>query len=152
MAGNKKDLELQIEQIVRRLLSEKMEFGNVARPKPTKASTSTPASWMKEKTPKPSGATQGAWDATDTPGGVSSYAKKRWSPDQMAAVITEVYNRIEFGNKPVPYPDKISASTPASNPIKKAAPKTSASTQASWKGEQGERKVSASTQASWKKF
>ena len=152
MATNKKDLEMKIEDIVRRIVSEKLEFGNVARPKPTKASTATPASWKKEETPKPSSATQGSWDVTDTPGGISSYAKKRWSPDQIAAVITEVYNRIEFGNKPVPYPDKISASTPASR-NEERKPKISASTQASWKKEEEPaKKVSASTQASWKSF
>ena len=75
MIDNKRQ-ELIHSQVMEILKENQLAFSNVARPKPTKASTATSASWSKDMAPKASAATQGAWDSTNTPGGVSSLAKE----------------------------------------------------------------------------
>ena len=75
-------------QVMEILKENNLAFSNVARPKPTKASTATSASWSKDMAPKASAATQGAWDSTNTPGGVSSLAKEKWNVEKIAALVT----------------------------------------------------------------
>ena len=79
--------EKKLEEMVRNMISSQAEFGNVARPKPVKASTSTPASWKKDEAPRASASTQGSWDSTNTPGGVSSRTKEKWTISQVAAAV-----------------------------------------------------------------
>lgn len=134
---DRKDMDRQelIHQQVMEILSENLQFSNVARPKPTKASTATSAAWKKDEAPKASAATQGAWDSTNTPGGVSSLAKEKWTVQEIAAMITKVLtqNNVAFSNKPVPAPTKVSSST-----------------QPAWKGdEECPKKPAAGTQGAW---
>ncbi len=129
------DRQALIHKQVMEILGEQLNFSNVARPKPTKASTATSASWKKAEEPKASAATQGSWDSTDTPGGVSSLAKEKWTVKEIAAMVTKVLceNRVAFSNKPLPAPTTISSST-----------------QPAWKKEEeGVRKPAAGTQGAW---
>ena len=141
-----------IHEQVMRIVKENMEFTNVACPKATKASASASSTGETVKDPKASSATQGSWDSTNTPGGVSAIAKEKWNVQEIAAMVTKVLvqNGIEFSNKPLPEPTTISASTqPAWKTGEEEVPKMSASTQAVWKKDEP-RKPSASTQAGWK--
>ena len=141
-----------IHEQVMKIVQENMEFTNVARQKATKASASASSTGETVKDPKASSATQGSWDSTNTPGGVSAIAKEKWNVKEIAAMVTKVLvkNGIEFSNKPLPEPTTISASTqPAWKTGEEAAPKMSASTQAIWKKDEP-RKPSASTQAGCK--
>lgn len=127
----------QIHRQVMEILSENAEFSNVARPKPTRASTATSAAWKKDDAPKASAATQGSWDSTNTPGGVSSLAKEKWTVKEIAAMVTKVLcqNEVAFANKPLPEPTTVSSST-----------------QPSWKKDEEynpERKPAAGTQGAW---
>ena len=150
--------QAQLEKLVREALKE-VNFGNLARPKATKASASsnsTQKTWGGRENARPSSATQGSWDATNTPGGVSSNAKAVWTKDQIVAMVSDAVTRtLQFGNAPVVPQGKSSASTQAG--FKSAADyqygKTSASTQAGYKKAEDYKyeKVSASTQASWRK-
>ena len=88
MIDNKRQ-ELIHSQVMEILKENQLAFSNVARPKPTKASTATSASWSKDMAPKASAATQGAWDSTNTPGGVSSLAKEKWNVQEIAALVTK---------------------------------------------------------------
>ena len=129
------DRQALIHKQVMEILGEQLNFSNVARPKPTKASTATSAAWKKAEEPKASAATQGSWDSTDTPGGVSSLAKEKWTVKEIAAMVTKVLceNRVAFSNKPLPAPTTISSST-----------------QPAWKKEEeGVRKPAAGTQGAW---
>ena len=153
-----KTSEMRLEKMIRDLLSE-VDFGNVARPKPVKDSASsnvTQKTWGGKENARPSAATQGSWDVTNTPGGISCHAKDKWTKDQLVAYVTDaVLNNVQFGNKPFVVSDKASASSQPS--FKKAADykygKTSASTQASFKKPEEFKygKVSASTQSAWRK-
>ena len=95
----------QLENMVKDILKN-ANFGNVARPKPNKASASsnsTQKTWGGKENARPSSSTQGSWDATNTPGGVSSFAKEVWTKDQIVALVREeVMRTMAFGNKPVP--------------------------------------------------
>ena len=91
--------EKKLEEMVRQLVSEQVQFGNVARPKPVRASTSTPASWKKDEAPKASASTQGSWDSTNTPGGVSARTKEKWTISQMAAAVSTVLERTGMNQK-----------------------------------------------------
>ena len=149
----------QLEKMVKDILKD-ANFSNVARPKAVKASASsasTQKTWGGKENAKASSSTQGSWDATNTPGGVSSFAKEVWTKDQIVALVREeVMKTLAFGNKPVPAPKTVSAST---QPGYKSEPdkygKLSASTMASYKKpeeyEYGKGKVSASTQSAWRK-
>ena len=153
-----KTSEMRLEKMIRDLLSE-VDFGNVARPKPVKDSASsnvTQKTWGGKENARPSAATQGSWDVTNTPGGISCHAKDKWTKDQLVAYVTDaVLNNVQFGNKPFVVSDKTSASSQPS--FKKAGDykygKTSASTQASFKKPEEFKygKVSASTQSAWRK-
>lgn len=141
-----------IHQQVTKILNEHMEFSNVARPKPTKASASASSTGKPVEEPKASAATQGSWDSTNTPGGVSALAKEKWNVHDIAAMVTKVLkeNEVAFSNKPLPKPTTVSSSTqPAWKTGEPEAAKPSASTQAVWKKDEP-RKPSASTQAGWK--
>ena len=149
MIDNKRQ-ELIHSQVMEILKENQLAFSNVARPKPTKASTATSASWSKDLAPKASAATQGAWDTTDTPGGLSSETKKVWNLDAIAALVRkELTENLEFYNKPLPKPTTVSSSTqPAwKDGSEEYKPKESASAQGIW--ERGN-KISASTQPAWK--
>ena len=136
-----------------------VDFSNVARPKPTKdsaSSNSTQKTWGGKENAKASASTQGAWDSTNTPGGVSGTAKSTWTKDQIVALVTEeVMKNLEFANKPFDASGKSSASTQAG--FKKddefGYGKTSPSTQAGFKKDDEFKygAVSASTQAAWRK-
>ena len=66
---------------------------------------STQPAWKKEEEAprKPAAGTQGAWDTTDTPGGLSSETKKVWNLDAIAALVRkELTENLEFYNKPLP--------------------------------------------------
>ena len=153
MIDNKRQ-ELIHSQVMEILKENQLAFSNVARPKPTKASTATSASWSKDMAPKASAATQGAWDSTNTPGGVSSLAKEKWNVQEIAALVTKALEasnvKVAFSNKPIPAPTTISSSTqPAwKDDSEEYKPKESASAQGIW--ERGN-KISASTQPAWKK-
>ena len=114
MIDNKRQ-ELIHSQVMEILKENQLAFSNVARPKPTKASTATSASWSKDLAPKASAATQGAWDSTNTPGGVSSLAKEKWNVQEIAALVTKALEasnvKVAFSNKPIPAPTTISSST-----------------------------------------
>ena len=114
MIDNKRQ-ELIHSQEMEILKENQLAFSNVARPKPTKASTATSASWSKDMAPKASAATQGAWDSTNTPGGVSSLAKEKWNVQEIAALVTKALEasnvKVAFSNKPIPAPTTISSST-----------------------------------------
>ena len=114
MIDNKRQ-ELIHSQVMEILKENQLAFSNVARPKPTKASTATSASWSKDMAPKASAATQGAWDSTNTPGGVSSLAKEKWNVQEIAALVTKALEasnvKVAFSNKPIPAPTTISSST-----------------------------------------
>lgn len=105
MIDNKRQ-ELIHSQVMEILKENQLAFSNVARPKPTKASTATSASWSKDLAPKASAATQGAWDSTNTPGGVSSLAKEKWNVQEIAALVTKALEsnnvKVAFSNKPIP--------------------------------------------------
>ena len=152
MIDNKRQ-ELIHSQVMEILKENQLAFSNVARPKPTKASTATSASWSKDLAPKASAATQGAWDSTNTPGGVSSLAKEKWNVQEIAALVTKALEasnvKVAFSNKPIPAPTTISSSTqPAwKDDSEEYKPKESASAQGIW--ERGN-KISASTQPAWK--
>ena len=66
-----------IHEQVMKIVQENMEFTNVARQKATKASASASSTGETVKDPKASSATQGSWDSTNTPGGVSAIAKEK---------------------------------------------------------------------------
>ncbi len=101
----------QIVAAVRTVLA-RPEFANVARPKPTKASTSTQAAWTSEKpAPKASAATEGSWDATNTPGGVSSNTKAVWTKDELVAAVKVALEKTEFANVARPKPAYGSSAT-----------------------------------------
>ena len=108
MIDNKRQ-ELIHSQVMEILKENQLAFSNVARPKPTKASTATSASWSKDLAPKASAATQGAWDSTNTPGGVSSLAKEKWNVQEIAALVTKALEsnnvKVAFSNKPIPDKD-----------------------------------------------
>ena len=94
--------------------------------------------------------TQGAWDVTDTPGGLSAETKKVWNLDAITALVKkELTENLEFYNKPLPKPTTVSSSTqPAwKDDSEEYKPKESASAQGIW--ERGN-KISASTQPAWK--
>ena len=149
MIDNKRQ-ELIHSQVMEILKENQLAFSNVARPKPTKASTATSASWSKDMAPKASAATQGAWDVTDTPGGLSAETKKVWNLDAITALVKkELTENLEFYNKPLPKPTTVSSSTqPAwKDDSEEYKPKESASAQGIW--ERGN-KISASTQPAWK--
>ena len=152
MIDNKRQ-ELIHSQVMEILKENQLAFSNVARPKPTKASTATSASWSKDMAPKASAATQGAWDSTNTLGGVSSLAKEKWNVQEIAALVTKALEasnvKVAFSNKPIPAPTTISSSTqPAwKDDSEEYKPKESASAQGIW--ERGN-KISASTQPAWK--
>ena len=133
MADNK-NLNEEISRIVKKVLNEKAEFSNVARPKPEKASTSASSTWKTDDAPKPSASTQGSWDSTNTPGGVSATAKKVWTVKDIAMAATKILQEnAAFSNKPLPKPTTVSASTqPAWKTEEEAPIKPSASTQAGW--------------------
>ena len=101
MIDNKRQ-ELIHSQVMEILKENQLAFSNVARPKPTKASTATSASWSKDLAPKASAATQGAWDSTNTPGGVSSLAKEKWNVQEIAALVTKALEsnnvKVAFSN------------------------------------------------------
>ena len=66
-----------LEKVVRDMIQENPKFYNTPIKKPTKASTSAASSqktWNGKENARPSGATQGAYDAIGTPGGVSPTA------------------------------------------------------------------------------
>ena len=149
MIDNKRQ-ELIHSQVMEILKENQLAFSNVARPKPTKASTATSASWSKDMAPKASAGTQGAWDVTDTPGGLSAETKKVWNLDAITALVKkELTENLEFYNKPLPKPTTVSSSTqPAwKDDSEEYKPKESASAQGIW--ERGN-KISASTQPAWK--
>ena len=168
MIDNKRQ-ELIHSQVMEILKENQLAFSNVARPKPTKASTATSASWSKDMAPKasaatqaawkkdedeaprkPAAGTQGAWDVTDTPGGLSAETKKVWNLDAITALVKkELTENLEFYNKPLPKPTTVSSSTqPAwKDDSEEYKPKESASAQGIW--ERGN-KISASTQPAWK--
>lgn len=124
-AWNKLELEAQ----VRKALTG-MEFSNVVPTEPPKAST----------------ATQGAWDATNTPGGVSKFAKKVWTIEEVESKVRKALEKVDFYNNPThPYPTKTSASSTQVITEHVPSKKLSASTQPSWKKEEEiSNKVSAS--------
>ena len=130
----------------------KVAFSNKPIPAPTTISSSTQPAWKKEEEAprKPAAGTQGAWDTTDTPGGLSSETKKVWNLDAIAALVRkELTENLEFYNKPIPKPTTVSSSTqPAwKDDSEEYKPKESASAQGIW--ERGN-KISASTQPAWK--
>ena len=136
MIDNKRQ-ELIHSQVMEILKENQLAFSNVARPKPTKASTATSASWSKDLAPKASAATQGAWDSTNTPGGVSSLAKEKWNVQEIAALVTKALEsnnvKVAFSNKPIPAPTTISSSTqPAWKKEEEAPRKPAAGTQGAW--------------------
>ena len=136
MIDNKRQ-ELIHSQVMEILKENQLAFSNVARPKPTKASTATSASWAKDLAPKASAATQGAWDSTNTPGGVSSLAKEKWNVQEIAALVTKALEsnnvKVAFSNKPIPAPTTISSSTqPAWKKEEEAPRKPAAGTQGAW--------------------
>ncbi|MEE1228565.1 MAG: hypothetical protein U0K57_06310 [Lachnospiraceae bacterium] len=144
-----------LEKILRQNVADKtMAFSNVARPKPTKASTATQAAWTTpKKAPKASGATEGAWDATDTPGGVSHFAKEVWTKDKICAVakvVTNVLTKMEFANPPIPKPTKASTATQAAWHLEKPEAKASAGTQGAWDVAGNKNKVSSATQPAYR--
>lgn len=110
------------EQVTKALASNTSEFSNVARPKATKASTATQGAWTTKEAPKASSATEGAWDATNTPGGVSSNAKKVWTRDALKDEIKKVVTvSAAFANKPVEPSGKISFSNDVVSPSGKTS-------------------------------
>ena len=120
MIDNKRQ-ELIHSQVMEILKENQLAFSNVARPKPTKAST----------------ATSGAWDSTNTPGGVSSLAKEKWNVQEIAALVTKALEsnnvKVAFSNKPIPAPTTISSSTqPAWKKEEEAPRKPAAGTQGAW--------------------
>ena len=97
-----REMEKRISAAISKVLSENTEFSNVARPKPTRASTATQGAWNIVNNPKASAATQGAWDATNTPGGVSAHARKAWTKDQLIdAVAKAAMTVLEFNNRKI---------------------------------------------------
>lgn len=117
-------MESRISAAIAKVLSENTEFSNVARPKPTRASTASQAAWNIQKNPKASAATEGAWDATDTPGGVSAHAKKVWTKDELVdAVSKAAMTVLEFHNPKIAGEAKPAASkiVPAFTPTGKSA-------------------------------
>ena len=100
-----------IADAIAKVLYDNAEFSNVARPKPTRASTATQGAWTIEKAPKPSSATRGAWDSTNTPGGVSAHAKEVWTKDQLVDAVTKAAMTVlEFNNNKIGGPVKPSSS------------------------------------------
>ncbi len=97
-----REMESRINAAIAKVLNENTEFSNVARPKPTRASTATQGAWRIEKNPKASAATEGAWDATNTPGGVSAYAKKVWTKDELVEAVSKAAMTVlEFNNRKI---------------------------------------------------
>ena len=154
MIDNKRQ-ELIHSQVMEILKENQLAFSNVARPKPTKASTATSASWSKDMAPKASAATQGAWDSTNTPGGVSSLAKEKWNVQEIAALVTKALEasnvKVAFSNKPIPAPTTISSSTqPAWKKDEDEAPrKPAAGTQGAWDVTDTPGGLSAETKKVW---
>ena len=129
MIDQKKDRAQMIHEICMKVLQENMEFANQVRPKPTKESS---AAWKpaKSETPKASGATEGAWDATNTPGGVSDAAKAVWTKDQIVAKVMAELKTAKFANMARPKPTKESSA--AWKPAKSENPKASGATEGAW--------------------
>ena len=153
MIDNKRQ-ELIHSQVMEILKENQLAFSNVARPKPTKASTATSASWSKDLAPKASAATQGAWDSTNTPGGVSSLAKEKWNVQEIAALVTKALEsnnvKVAFSNKPIPAPTTISSSTqPAWKKEEEAPRKPAAGTQGAWDTTDTPGGLSAETKKVW---
>ena len=152
-----KNLTPELASIIRNMIEQNPEFSNVARPKPTKASASsnsTQKTWGGKANAKPSTATQGSWDSTNTPGGVAATSKEVWTKDQMAAFVAQtVAKQLSFANKPVVPTGKVSASSqPSYKPEGTKYGKISAATQPSWKKDEEYNlgAVSASTQSAWR--
>ena len=153
MIDNKRQEQIH-KQVMEILQENQLAFSNVARPKPTKASTATSASWSKDQEPKASAATQGAWDSTNTPGGVSSLAKEKWNVEQIAALVTKALEannvQVAFANKPLPEPTTISSSTqPAWKKEEDAPRKPAAGTQGAWDTTDTPGGLSAETKKVW---
>ena len=148
----------QLVAYVAQQVQSQLQFSNKPVVPTGKKSSSTQASWKENyQIGKASGATQGAYDAVGTPGGVSEKAKKTWTKDQLVAFISQaVTKELQFYNRPVNLAGGVSASTQPSWKDDTPYGRTSASTQASWDKKEGLDKVltgkkSASTQSSWRK-
>ena len=148
----------QLVAYVAQQVQSQLQFSNKPVVPTGKKSSSTQASWKENyQIGKASGATQGAYNAVGTPGGVSEKAKKTWTKDQLVAFISQaVTKELQFYNRPVNLAGGVSASTQPSWKDDTPYGRTSASTQASWDKKEGLDKVltgkkSASTQSSWRK-
>lgn len=113
MIDNKRQ-ELIHSQVMEILKENQLAFSNVARPKPTKASTATSASWSKDILRKHLQQHRSMGQHKYT-GGVSSLAKEKWNVQEIAALVTKALEasnvKVAFSNKPIPAPTTISSST-----------------------------------------